>query len=107
MFAALTYLSPDGEPADPARAHVIVYGLTYCSHCAQARELLKSLGVPFVMTYLDTLDPETRRPALHQLRTIYGRRVIYPVLEVDGELTFGYDPEVWRNAVTPLLEKVV
>jgi len=107
MFPDLTYFTPEGDPADASAAGVIVYGLSYCEHCAEGKKLLQSMGVPFVTTNLDTLDPDTRRPALHKLRTIYGRRVLYPVLEVDGTLTFGYDLETWRKAVAPLLERVL
>lgn len=105
MFASIPYTSADGEPADPEQADAILYALSFCTHCAEAKTFLEELDVSFAMTQLDTLDPDLRRPALQALRRIYGDRVIYPVLEIDGEMTFGYDRDIWRDRLRSVLSQ--
>ncbi|MFW5688681.1 MAG: glutaredoxin family protein, partial [Spirochaetota bacterium] len=89
MYSSIPYTYPEGAP-DDRPVDVYFYGLSFCDHCAEGRSLLEKLGVPFAMTYLDQLDPGVRRPVLQAFRKLHGERVLFPVLEVDGEFTFGY-----------------
>jgi len=97
MFSTIPYQTSRSadESGEPAR--IIVYGLSFCDHCAQGRAFLEDLGVDFSHTHLDRLEPEVRRPVLARFREIYGKPVIYPVLEIDGEFTFGFNEEVWSD----------
>ena len=97
MFSTIPYeRSPNASPSDePAR--VILYGLSFCDHCAQARSFLEERGVAFSHTHLDKLEPDVRRPVLARFRELYGKPVIYPVLEIDGEFTFGFNEDIWSG----------
>ena len=97
MFTSIQYASSRGDPEQETSAHVYFYGLSFCDHCQEGRKLLEESGIPFSMTYLDQLEPEIRRPVLKSFRDIYGKSVLYPVLEIEGEYTFGYDREVWSD----------
>lgn len=83
---------PTGEP--PA---VFLYALTFCPHCDLGKEFLTERGCGFRMVYVDKIEPEIRRTVLRSLRETYGKSVLYPVLEIHGEFTFGFSPEVWRT----------
>lgn len=102
MFSTIPYESSRSASASGEPARVILYGLSFCGHCAEGRELLEELGVEFSSTYLDRLDPDVRRPVLARFRAVYGKPVIYPVLEIDGEFTFGYDKEIWSGLLSAL-----
>lgn len=97
MFSTIPYATsrPASTSADTAR--IILYGLSFCDHCAQGRAFLEELGVDFSFTHIDRLDPEVRRPVLARFRELYGKPVVYPVLEIDGEFTFGFNEEVWAE----------
>jgi glutaredoxin len=84
---------------------VYLYGLSFCESCREGRRLLEELGLAFRMTHLDQLEPDVRRPVLHELRAMYGKSVLYPVLEVDGEFTFGFEREAWTRALAPVLNR--
>jgi len=96
MFSTIPYVSSRGDP-EQTKESVCFYGLSFCQHCHEGRALLDELGVSYRMTYLDELEPEVRRPVLRKFREIYRKPVLYPVLEIDGEYTFGYSREVWSD----------
>ncbi|MFW6312960.1 MAG: glutaredoxin family protein [Spirochaetota bacterium] len=96
MFSTIPYEQSRGDP-EHASNEIYLYGLSFCEHCAEGRALLEELGVPFAMTYLDRLEPDVRRPVLRKFREIYGKSVIYPVLEIAGEFTFGYSRDKWSS----------
>ncbi|HKJ86072.1 MAG TPA: glutaredoxin [Spirochaetia bacterium] len=104
MFSTIPYEYSRGDP-EQASSDIYLYGLSFCDHCAEARTLLEELDVPFSMTYLDTLEPDVRRPVLRKFREMYGKSVIYPVLEVDGEFTFGYSREKWSDLLRSISQK--
>ena len=97
MFSEIPYTSSGDDPDAQEQIPIYFYGLSFCDHCVEGRRLLEELGVPFRMTYLDQLEPDVRRPVMHELRTTYGQSVLYPVLEIDGEFTFGYSREKWSD----------
>lgn len=97
MFSTIPYETTRAASASADPARIILYGLSFCDHCAQGRAFLEEIGVSFMHTHLDRLEPDVRRPVLAKLREIYGKPVIYPVLEIDGEFTFGFNEEVWSD----------
>ena len=101
MFSDIPYVTSSGEPAD-ASAEVYFYGLSFCDHCTAGKQLLEEMNVPFAMVYLDQLEPAQRRPVLRAFRETYGKQVIYPVLEVNGNYTFGFNREVWSEILQPV-----
>ncbi len=104
MFQTLPYARSRKAADRPKVPPMYLYGLTTCSHCLTARRFLEEYELPFQMVYLDTLEPEIRRPVMHALREAYGRRVLYPVLEVDGEFVFGFDHDEWTELIESLVE---
>jgi glutaredoxin len=101
MFPSIPYVSSRGEPSVDATHDVYLYGLSFCDHCQAARGLLEQLGISFAMTYLDQLEPDVRRPVLATFRELYGKSVIYPVIEIDGVFTFGFDRDTWLRLLRP------
>ena len=91
---------PYKEIAGP-RSHesVYVYGLSFCDHCKAAIEFLKGEGFAFHYVYLDRIRGEYRQRVTTDLEAIWKQKLIYPILEVDGEFTFGFDEETWRSAI--------
>lgn len=96
MFDTIPYQEIGEQRED---TQVVMYGLSFCGHCEEGKAFLSSLGVGFRYASLDTLEAPLRRPVLKALRDRYGRPVLYPVLEVDGEFTFGFEPDAWRAAL--------
>ncbi len=93
MFESIPYTHVNAEQR--AEHRVCLYGLSYCEHCEQGRQLLEEQGLAFDMTHLDTLAPDVRRPVLKAFRDEYGEHVPYPVLEIGDEYVFGFNREVW------------
>ena len=104
MFRTLPYARSRKAVDKPSTPPIYLYGLTACAHCLAARRLLEEHELPFQMVYLDTLDPDVRRPAMQALRKEYGDRVLYPVLEIDGRFMFGFDREEWTVLIDTLAE---
>lgn len=98
MFETIPYEAKNSDSDAPGKTqNVYLYGLSYCGHCKEGQALLEEMGIPFKMTLIDTLDADIRRPALKRFRDMYGKHVPYPVLEVDGEYLFGFDPDAWKE----------
>jgi glutaredoxin len=74
-----------------------VYGLSFCTYCAQARAFLEREGYSVKVLLLNRLPAPRRKELQADFATARGAEPIYPVLELDGELYFGFDPDVWRN----------
>ncbi len=94
MYPDVPYVQLPGE-------HVVsnayVYGLSFCSHCGRAREFLTREGLSVQAILLDRLPAERRHQIQEDFEIAYGAKPIYPVLEIDGELYFGFDGEVWSS----------
>ena len=105
MFQTLPYARSRKAVDKPGIPPMYLYGLTTCVHCLTARRLLEEYELPFHMVYLDTLDVEVRRPVMQALRAQYGSRVLYPVLEVDGDFMFGFDRDEWTELLESLEER--
>ncbi len=104
MFDTIAYKTMGPAPAAGAKTRVFFYGLSFCDHCVEGIAFLDELGIPYAMTYIDALEPDVRRPVLSAFRRIHGEPVIYPVLEVDGDLTVGFNREVWRQRIETALD---
>lgn len=95
MFESIPYKLEGPVPREGEEPRVYFYGLSFCSHCEEGLSLLEEKGVSFYMAYIDELQPEIRRPVLSALRKEYGKPVMYPVLEVDGEYIVGFNRDLW------------
>lgn len=76
---------------------IVLYGLSFCDHCHEGKRFLESTGIQFEFAFLDLQPAPIRAQATARLRRAYGTSLIYPVLEVDGELIFGFNESEWRD----------
>lgn len=97
MYSDLSYVELPGARRVPG---AYVYGLSFCSHCAEARAFLTEEGISVHAMLLDRLPAERRHEIQADFERAYGAKPIYPVLEIDGELYFGFNREVWRRLLS-------
>lgn len=94
MYSDLHYAQLPGE-------HVVsqayVYGFSTCPYCSQARAFLEREGISVHALLLDRLPRERRQELQEDFTRAYGAEPIYPVLEIAGELYFGFDEEIWKR----------
>jgi glutaredoxin len=76
---------------------VALYGLSFCDHCHEGKAFLESAGIEFEFAFIDLQPAPIRAQATARFRRVYGESLIYPILEVDGELIFGFDESEWRS----------
>ncbi len=74
---------------------LVLYGLLQCEPCREAKEYLATRGIAYRSITVDWQLPENRVALKKRFESSYGKRPIYPVLEIDGTLHFGFDPEAW------------
>jgi glutaredoxin len=79
---------------------ITLVALSYCEHCHEAIAFLKEEGVSFSYLFLDTLPHAQRGPLLRQLKERTNNDLVFPVLLTPTTLLKGFDPEVWRDAIT-------
>ncbi|NBC28988.1 MAG: hypothetical protein GVY29_03230 [Spirochaetes bacterium] len=84
--------------------NVTVYGLFTCVPCKEAKEYLQELGLAFRYVILEHQKPELRRQLKKTFQDTLGSRPVYPVLEVNGEFTFGFKEEAWRTVLAQVDE---
>lgn len=76
---------------------VVLYGLSYCDHCHDGKRFLESTGIQFEFAFIDSHPAPVRAQATARFRRAYGKPLIYPILEVDGEYIFGFDETEWKT----------
>lgn len=81
---------------------VTVYGLLQCVPCKEAKEFLQESGLAFRYVILEHQKPDIRQELKRRFQEILGRRPVYPVLEVNGEFTFGFHIETWRTELAQI-----
>lgn len=79
---------------------VIVYGASWCGPCHMAQAHLLKRGVPFIDKDIEQ-DPGAERELLLKLRAIGAdaRRIGIPVIDVGGQMLFGYEPTALDEAL--------
>lgn len=85
------------DPLDvevPAGA-VELYGTTWCSYCARAREFLDTSGVPYA-----DLDIE-QSPSAEQAFRQYGGQGV-PLIRIGDTIIHGFSPQQMRKALEAL-----
>jgi arsenate reductase-like glutaredoxin family protein len=76
---------------------ITLYGLMVCEPCREAELFLQEHGYKHTHVILEHQQPGIRQDLKRRFQEAYGARPIYPVLEIDGELVFGFDPETWQS----------
>lgn len=79
---------------------LVLYGLLQCEPCREAKEYLAGRGIAYRSITVDWQLPENRVALKKRFEAAYGRRPIYPVLEIDGDLHFGFDPAAWDDLIS-------
>jgi glutaredoxin len=69
--------------------------LMRCEPCREAKEFLARHDIAYRSVTVDWQLPEQRIAVKKRLEQAYGDRPIYPVLELDGQLHFGFDAGRW------------
>ncbi|TVQ38092.1 MAG: glutaredoxin family protein [Spirochaetaceae bacterium] len=82
------------------RHRVTVYGLQNCSPCRDARQFLATHDVAHRYVMVDWQLPRTRIEIKQRLEQAYGDRPIYPAIEIDNQLHFGFDGGRWAELLS-------
>ena len=89
-----------GRSSKKGKAKILLYVGGLCRTCTSARELLEELDVDFAVMNIDS-----DRKAAHQFRKKAGHGGGLPVIDVDGDLIFTFNPAVVRKKVKAFLDR--
>jgi len=78
---------------------VLVYSLSTCPNCVNAKKYLKEHGISFRYINVDEATREEKREVSLFLKT-HNLPIVFPVIVFDENILVGYD----RQAVVDLLE---
>ncbi len=88
----------EAEPADAQGGEIVLYLTSWCGYCRKARELLKSLKVPFQEKDIEK-DKEAALEVM-RLATEKGAEITgVPVVRIGNELVVGFNAERIRMLV--------
>jgi mycoredoxin len=82
------WLQPPSMRGTP---QVVLYATHWCGYCAKARQQLSSDGVPY-----REIDIERDAAGNAQYQALGGRGI--PLLQINGKLIHGFDPNAMRAA---------
>jgi len=75
---------------------VVLYGLYICQPCQEGQRYLEEHGYDYRHVIMERQPAPQRIELKKQFEHAYGHKPIYPVLQIDDELIFGYNPLVWE-----------
>lgn len=77
---------------------IVLYSVSWCPHCREAKEYLKSRGIPFI-----NLDVELDDSAMDKLVNKYKMQSV-PLIVIgnDDAVLRGFDPKVFEETVRKL-----
>ena len=84
-------------PGEDSGHEIVVYGLTRCEPCKEARTYLESRGWAYKYVHLERQPQEIRQEMKKEFARAHGKRPVFPVLEIDGELHFGFSQAAWEQ----------
>lgn len=95
-----THPAPAASPA-VGYPKVVLYSTSWCPHCKEAREYLRSKGIPFT-----DRDVEADDSAMNDLKNRYKSSGV-PVMVIgeDGKVLKGFSPEKFERAVEELRQQ--
>ncbi|MFO8065777.1 MAG: glutaredoxin family protein [Spirochaetota bacterium] len=79
---------------------VVVYGLTRCEPCREAKQFLEAKGWAYKYVHLERQPAELRQQIKKDFAKAQSKRPVFPVLEIDGRYYFGFDPQTWERLIT-------
>lgn len=77
--------------------NVTVFGLQRCDPCREAKAFLDAHDVAYRYITVDWQLPNTRHAIKQRLEQALGARPVYPAIEVNGTLHFGFEAEQWTR----------
>jgi glutaredoxin len=84
-------------PGETFGHEIAIYGLTRCEPCREARQFMEQKGWGYRYVHLERQPQELRQQIKKDFAKAHGSRPIFPVLEIDGEYHFGFNPEAWER----------
>ena len=87
-------------PGDSFGHEVVIYGLTRCEPCGDAKQFMNEKGWAYKYVHLERQPAELRQQIKKEFASAQGKRPVFPVLEIDGQYYFGFDPETWEGLIT-------
>ena len=77
---------------------ITLYSLSYCGACTSAKKYLSEQGLSFRYITVDLLHRDRIREIRKHLQGEDNRKVLYPVLEINGnEKLFGFVKVLWER----------
>jgi glutaredoxin len=78
---------------------VVLYGLSTCGWCADAKDFLTKQGVAFDFLYVDLLDRDEMNAVVGTLKR-WNPTMVFPLVVVDDSTAvIGFQPERIKEAV--------
>lgn len=76
---------------------LLVYGLSFCDHCKEAKDYLTELGFSFRFLLVDKLPGKQIIKIKREIEPADSTSILYPVLKVDNDYLYGFNQEVWEQ----------
>jgi len=95
------YTSIEGRPESP---ELTLYGLSFCDHCKDAEQLLRSMGFAFRYLQVDILPRKEILKIKRKIEPAGGKSIIYPVLQIDDAFLYGFDQNIWEQKLRQAAE---
>ena len=102
MYSDVPYVQLPGERVVEG---AYIYGMSFCTYCARARAFLEEEGYSVKVLLLNRLPAPRRKELQADFARARGAEPIYPVLELNGQLYFGFDADVWANLFADTLAR--
>ena len=95
------YTKPEGGLETP---ELTLYGLSFCDHCREAKELLESMGLSFRYLQVDRLPKKEIVRIKRKIEPAGGKSIVYPVLKTDNVFLYGFDQTIWQQKLRQAAE---
>ena len=77
---------------------VLLYALSTCIHCKNAKEFLNKCGVEYDCVEVDKLDSDQRKQILEEIK-VSNPNCAFPMLIIGGKIIIGFRTEEIREAL--------
>ncbi len=81
-----------------------LYGLSFCDHCREAKELLQNMGFSFRYFQVDKLPKKEIVRIKRKIEPAGGKSIVYPVLKTDDDFLYGFDRTIWEQKLRQVAE---
>ncbi|WP_027183046.1 glutaredoxin family protein [Desulfovibrio inopinatus] len=80
---------------------ILMYGLSTCTHCANAKAIIESMNHPFDVIYVDRLAGDDRNKRMNEVRK-HNPQLTFPTIIINQIVVVGDDEEAIKKALTSL-----